>query len=124
MRAAAAAALAGALLLPSAAALPSQVHTAFATESSFRAAWKTAGAEDSSCVFGASPTAMTSSATGSAVSYLPGHGYHHAVLMSAPAGSTEVYWSCGSAAGGMTNATRFAFPAPAATFSTMIFADW
>ena len=123
MRSAAAAALLGALL-PSVAARPSQVHTAFAADASFRVAWKTPGAESSSCVYGASPTAMTSNATGSAVSYLPGHGYHHAVLIAAPAGSSEVFWSCGSVEGGMTNATRFAFPSPASSFSTMVFADW
>ena len=124
MRAVAATVLLGAFL-PFVAARPSQVHTAFATQASFRAAWKTAGVENSTCVFGASPTAMTSTATGSAVSYLAGHGYHHAVLISAPAGSSGVYYSCGSAAGGMTNATRFAFPpSPAATFSTMVFGDW
>ena len=107
-----------------AAAAPSQVHTAFAAATSFRAAWKTSGAEPSTCMFGTSPTAMTSVANGSAVSYLPGHGFHHAVLIAAPEGSADIFWSCGSAAGGMTAAARFVFPAPTATFSTMVFADW
>jgi hypothetical protein len=104
---------------------PEQVHTAFATASSFRVAWTTNSSAPSVCAFGVSPTALTLNATGRSEQYLPGYGYHHSVLLAAPGGASAVYYRCGDGAAATTPVTRFALPPNASVpFSTMILGDW
>lgn len=108
---------------------PTQVHVAFADASSLRVAWKTDNATNATlCSYGAAPGSLTSSASGSSVSYLAGYGVHHTVRLSPlPAGWATVYYSCGDGAGAVTPVLSVARPPPpgdARPFRQAIFGDW
>ncbi len=106
---------------------PSQVHIALAGAADIRVAWKTADAAPSMCVFGASPTSLNQTASGTSTNYIGNGGWHHVVKLAGLPYASKVYYSCGNGADfmsipfGVTTAPKPAWEF--APFTMAIFGD-
>lgn len=110
--------------------VPEQVHVALGGPgtSSMRIQWTTAEITASVVQFGTAKGQLDHNATGSARSYLKGHGFHHAVLLPGPidAGVTY-YYRVGDGASMWSAVKAFAAPlamaGPAAGVALSVFGD-
>ena len=121
--------VASALLALSAAAAadvtPHQVHLSLAGGSDVRVAWFTLNASASTCTFGASPSSLNNSASGTSVQYLTDGGYHHVVKLAGLLPSSTVFYSCGSAGAASPTASFTTAPAVGThtPFRSIIYGD-
>jgi hypothetical protein len=103
---------------------PWQFHIAYAGAHDMRINWVTnASTTTTSCIWGLSPTTLTSTTNGTSHQYLPVlGGYHHSVKLSPLSAYTIYFYSCG---GGptftFTTSPQEGIPA---AFTMPIFGDW